>query len=171
MRRTFALAVVAAALLGISGSPEISHSKGRKEGVVVLWPRLVPQTDEREMRLLAQQLQERVTQQAVAGRGSAMVDTRPEPERVCPRGGCKATSVSVVIGHQAGGCAIAAVVGPPGEVPGALIPLVGTMDVPDPSLPFRVPPEERMMIREFVPCDRVMEQLDLGPLQATLGAE
>src|SRR5690606_37061594 len=99
-----------------------SHSKGRKGGVVVLWPRVVPHTDDRDLRLLADKLQERVTQQAIAARGSALVDTRPEPERVCPREGCRATSVSLVIGHQQGGCVVAAVVGPPGTEAQTLLP-------------------------------------------------
>ncbi|MCB9687080.1 MAG: hypothetical protein H6738_16930 [Alphaproteobacteria bacterium] len=169
--RIVVLALVASASLGAVGSDEISHSKGKPAGLVVLWPRVVPATDDPQIRRLAGALQDRVAQQAVSDRGSNLVDQRPEPERVCPRSGCRGTSVSLMLGHQAGGCVVVATVGPPGDEQQTMIPLAGRMDMPEPVVPFRSPPEERIVVREFVPCDQLLESLDTGPLWAAVGDE
>lgn len=165
------LVLAAAASLGAIGSDEISHSRGKAAGVVVLWPRVVPATDDPQIRKLAGMLQERITQQAVSQRGSNLVDQRPEPERVCPRAGCRGSSISLMLGHEAGGCVAVAVVGPPGDEQQTLIPLAGRMDIPEPVVAFRSPPEERVVVREFVPCDQLLDAIDTGPLWAAIGEE
>ncbi|MCA9492996.1 MAG: hypothetical protein KC621_23860 [Myxococcales bacterium] len=167
--RMVVLALAAAVSLGAAGSDEISRTRGKPSGIVVLWPRVVPATDDPQIRRLAAALQEGVARQAVEDRGSSLVDQRPEPERVCPRSGCRGTSVTLMLGHQAGGCVVVAAVGPPGDEQQTLVPLAGRMDLPEPVVPFRAAPEERVVVREFVPCDQLLQSLDTGPLWAAVG--
>ena len=153
-----------AAWAAVGQGEEVSQSRGKKDGVVVLWPRLVPASDDQAMRLAATGLQAAVAERAGALVTAERVDTRPEPERVCPREGCRAVSVSLLIGHQGGGCAVVALVGPPGPEAQRLVPLVGTIDLAGPGVSYRSAPEGHVVVREFVPCEQIREGLDLEPL-------
>jgi hypothetical protein len=161
-----------AAAVAVAGAPdgtEVSRSRGPREGVVVLYPRLVPETDDPVMRSLAASIQEQVTVSVRDAVGpTAKVDVRPAPERVCPKEGCRAASVGLVLGHDGGGCAVVAVIGPAGPVEQALVPLVGDVDLAEGSLAFRAAPEERMVVRELVPCSEVPARLDHAALEAAL---
>lgn len=140
---------------------EISRSRGRTDGVVVLWPRVVPATTDPVILALAQRLQRRLGEVAEEAVDPDRVDVRPAPERVCPSRGCKATSIGLLLGHQAGGCAALAIVGPPDGGMMRLVPIAGKFDVPDASLPFRVPPEDKVVVTEFVPCAQLEMSLDV----------
>jgi hypothetical protein len=75
-----------------------------------------------------------------------------------------------MLAHDGGGCAALAVVGPPGPVEQEVVPLAGEVAVADGALPFRAPPESRVVVHEFVPCSEIPDHLDLAPLAAALAA-
>jgi hypothetical protein len=170
--------VLAAALIGICGSAlaasgpgdEVSRSRGRGGGVVVLWPRIVPETEDPEVLDLAARLQRRVQEAVSAGVVPNRIDVRPAPERVCPMHGCRASSVGLLLGHQDGGCVAVAVVGPPGPEPQRLVPLAGRVQMDAAGLPFREAPEGRVVITEFVPCAELELGLDPAALGGLVGA-
>lgn len=143
-----------------AASPEVSSSRGKTDGVVVLWPRIVPETEDPVIIDLARQMQTRLEEAAVATVPENRVDKRPSPERVCPRSGCKATSLGILFGHQDGGCALLGIVGPPGTAPQRLVPLAGRFQMEDPYLPFRDPPEGDVIVAEFVPCAELAQHID-----------
>jgi hypothetical protein len=147
---------------------EISTSRGKKEGIVVLWPRSVPSNADPAMLELSRRLQERLAATATAVVGERLVDVRPAPERVCPQGGCKAASVGLMLGQRGGGCALVAVVSGPGVAPAQLLPLVGQVELFSPSGTFRQPPEQLVNVQEFVPCDQVLGELDLLGVDSAL---
>lgn len=156
----------AAAMPGVG--TEVSHARGKKDGVVVLWPRVVPETTDPLVNQVASSVQ-----QAVATTVSALVpaertSVRPSPERVCPRDGCRAVSVTVMVGHQAGGCAAVALIGPPGPEAQRLVPLAGAIDLAGAGVPYRDRPEDHLVVREFVPCAELTGQLDTETLQRAL---
>lgn len=148
--------------------PEISRSRGKKGGVVVLWPRVVPETQDAAVTALAGQLQQRLAVLAGDVVDPKKVDVRPPPERVCSQIGCKAASVSIMIGQRGGGCALVGVVSGPGTSPQQLIPLAGQLQLTGSSAPFRQPPEQLLNVSEFAPCDQVLEALDLSGVQSAL---
>lgn len=147
---------------------EISHSRGRPGGVVVLWPRVVPETDDAEVAALAARLQTRLQAAAIASVPAAKIDVRPQPERVCPRSGCRAVSVGLMLGHQDGGCAALAVVGPAGPEAQRLVPLAGKFQMSDASLLYRAAPEGKVVVSEFVPCAELEASLDNDALSRLL---
>ncbi|MEQ1503847.1 MAG: hypothetical protein ABMB14_16520 [Myxococcota bacterium] len=139
---------------------EISHSRGKANGVVVLWPRVVPETDDPAITDLAKRLQARIQAAAATTVIPARIDVRPAPERVCPLSGCRSTSVGVLLGHQDGGCAALAIVGPPGVESQRLVPLAGKFQMTDAALEFRAAPEGKVTVSEFVPCASLEQALD-----------
>lgn len=137
-------------------APEISRSKGLAGGVVLLWPRIVPASESAEKRRDAwfvQDVLEAAIKRAVPG---TIVDRRPEPERVCPRGGCKAVAVGALLAHEEAGCAVVATISPPGESEARLLLMAGRMDIKARAIPFREPPESYVTIWDFDRC------VDLG---------
>jgi hypothetical protein len=151
-----------------SDGAEISRSRGPRDGIVVLYPRVVPPTDDPVVAALATTLQERVAAAVRRAAPSAPVDVRPAPERVCPQSGCRGLSIGLMLGHDAGGCAALAVVGPPGPVDQGVVTLAGEVTVADGAVPFRTPPETRAVVHEFVPCSQIPDHLDLVALAAAL---
>ncbi len=99
------------------------------------------------------------------------VSQRPAPERVCPQLGCRSTSVGVMLAHHAGGCAAMVVIGGPGETARTLVPWAGGFRMPTDALPFRQPPEGRVVVEELVPCGELLERLQSAPVEAALQAE
>ncbi len=149
--------------------PEVSASRGRRDGVTVLWSRVVPATEDPTITAVALGVQEAAESAAAGFATPGRVDRRPAPERVCPREGCRSVSVSVWIGHQGGGCAAVAVIGPPGPTPQRLVPLAGAVDLAGPEIPYRERPEDHVVVREFVPCAGLRTALDLTALTRALG--
>lgn len=164
-----ALALVASDALAGGPGPEVSRSRGRKDGIVVLWPRIVPETDDATVVALAERLQVRLQQIAVTAAPPTRVDVRPSPERVCPLNGCRGTSVALMLGHQDGGCAALALVGPPGQQPLRLVPLAGRFSMDSAALDFRSPPEGKVVVSEFVPCAQLEQSLDGQALARLFG--
>jgi len=162
------IASIAAALAGGDGDA-ISRSRGSARGIVVLWPRVVPPTDDPVIRDLAARMQDRLYAAAAKVVPYRRVDVRPEPERVCPREGCRAPAVSVMIGHREGGCALVGLLQPPGELPAIPWVIGGEVDLVQP-LAFRDPPERALVIREFTPCAYVEAGYDEDALVDALRA-
>ena len=99
--------------LADSEADAVSRHRGKKGGVTVLWPRVVPQTDDAQILQLADALQGRLDAMAQASVDPKRVVVRPAPERVCPRSGCRSVSLGAVLGHQDGGCFAVGLVGLP----------------------------------------------------------
>jgi hypothetical protein len=152
---------------GTQNAPEITKSVGNAGGVVVLWPRIIPKTDDPKILDIATRVQARL--EKIAGKVSSDVDRRPAPERVCPKGeGCKARSLGAVLAVAERGCAVVAVVGAPGVEPVKLVPLAGGIKLSAETSPFREPPENLVTVQEFMPCETLLKELETN---ATLEGE
>lgn len=168
MRRVIAMLVGGSMLLGLSVAgaagndatklpPEISRSGGVEGGVVLLWPRVIPKSESPQTRQDAAFIQSQL--RAAIGRAlpGMPVDTRPEPERVCPQKGCTGLSVGAVLMHKESGCAVVATVSKPGPTEQRLISMAGAMSLSTNVVPFREAPESFVTIHDFDRC------VDLGP--------
>jgi len=141
--------------------PVVSRTRGKPGGWVVLWPRIVPESNDAQLIDLAKKLQQRLSTMATRTISDKKFSVRPHPERVCPQAGCKAVSISVMLGHQDGGCVAVAMLGDPGnEEYTSLIPWAGTVELRSTSIAFRQPPEDKLSVKEFVPCDELLNFLD-----------
>lgn len=141
-------------------SPEISQSIGHDKGFVVLWPRIVPRTGDPVAHGFAERLQKRLGVLANAVDAGASIDTRPEPERVCPKTGCAGVALGVVVTVKGEACAAAALISRPGPSPVQIVPWVGKMELKRAQTPFREPPESDIRITEFAICKTVFETMD-----------
>jgi hypothetical protein len=165
----FALAPLVLGAPGYSGdAPEISRSRGAAGGVVVLWTRVIPGSEDASLQGAAGAVQEALRAAAAQAAPGATVDVRPAPERVCPREGCKAVAVGAVLAHKDGGCVVVATVSAPGESAAKLIPLAGKVKLKADSAPFREPPESFVQVLDFASCADVAAQLDTSALAAAL---
>ena len=133
-------------------SSKISTTTGEEGGVIVLWPRIIPATQDPAVLLTARSVQARLAALARDRYPSRAIDVRPEPQRACPQAGCKATSLSAVIIHNHGSCVVVGLVAPPGRSPTTMIPWAGAVDLKQPTVPFRDYPESSLVIRDFLPC-------------------
>ncbi len=134
----------------------ISRSVGVEGGVVVLWPRIVlprgsglPDAHTRD---LGRALQKRVADLVRIAVPDKPLDVRPEPERVCPKAGCKAASVGVLFTRAGGGCAAIVTVSRPGTAPAKLLPWIGEVRLHAEQVGFREPPEKALGVRDYVRC-------------------
>jgi len=142
----------------------VSASRGQEGGVVVLWPRVIPSSDDAQLTQIARGLHKKLEAAARRALPTATdVDVRPEPERVCPQAGCKAVSVGVLLAHSnAQTCIAVAWVARPGTSPAKLIPWVGKVRKKMNQVPFREPIESGVAVTDFQRCSDVLEQADDG---------
>jgi hypothetical protein len=138
-------------------APEISRSAGAPGGVVVLWPRIVlarggPAKPDTDTIALARSMQRRLAALAKRARPDASIEVRPEPERVCPRKGCQAMSIGLLLTRAGAGCAAIALVSGPGTAPAELVPWAAEVRLSASSVPFREPPERAVGVTDYVPC-------------------
>ncbi len=149
-------------------APEISRSVGSAGGVVVLWPRIVQPSGspppDASLKKIAGDVQAELAR--IARKGGGQVDVRPEPERACPRSGCKATRIGALVTRADHGCAVVAIVGKPGASPAHLVPWAGRITLSAPEVPFRSPPEQVVRVGDYVSC----ESLDLSRHSADVEA-
>lgn len=150
----------------------VSTRRGKRGGVLVLWPRVVPETEDATMLLLASALQGRLDALADRVADPALRATRPAPERVCPaEGGCRAVSLGAVLGHHEGGCFAVGLVGAPDGGNVRLVPWAGQVSARGGrELPHRQPPEDVLVVKEFVPCGSLLDALDDARLEEVLRA-
>ena len=160
MSRGAALGLALSALLlawpalgGSRDAPEISRSVGVQGGVVVLWPRVIPATDAPVPRNAAWAVQRHLAQRVAEALPGRPVDIRPEPERVCPQAGCQGVAVGALVVHHNLGCAVVALVSRPGRSDQVLVPWAGDVQLKQPRVPFREPPESHITVRDFQRCD------------------
>lgn len=145
-------------------APEISRSLGTEGGAVVLWPRVVvPRSagkPDADAMAIAGKVQTRLASIAERVLGGRLVDVRPDPERVCPKQGCKAASLGVLFTKAGGGCAVIALVSPPGASPARLVTWSpGEVQLKQASVPFRSPPEAVIAVKDYAACDKLPETL------------
>lgn len=137
--------------------PKVSRSPGEPGGVVVLWPRVIPVDSTDLNRRLVQEVQTHLrvlVQRAAPGKP---IDVRPEPERVCRRAGCEATSVNVLFNRTGDGCAVIALVTPPGPVETTLVPWAGGAELTRTQIAFRDPPESYVAIKDLARCSELIQ--------------
>lgn len=139
-------------------SPEISRSVGDPNGIVILWPRIAPRTDDAAVQELAGLVQSRLRALA-SERYREQVDVRPAPERVCPRQGCRAPTLSAVVTVKGESCAVIATFAPAGTSATRLVPWVGGAEVKGGEVPFREPPESYATITDFAKCATLRKAL------------
>lgn len=138
--------------------PHISRSVGEEGGLIVFWPRIIPQTDDPKIHGYAKQLQQRLV--AIGSKKyEGKLDMRPEPERVCPQAGCRAATLGVLLTHRDGGCTATALIAKPGKSPTRLIPWAGVLQLKSEQVPFREYPETQLTIRDAVPCKDLLDAL------------
>jgi len=148
---------------GEADAPEISRSVGAEGGIVLLWPRIVGERSrgaqpDAETRALAGRLQARLGELVGRALPNRPVDVRPEPERVCPRGGCKGASVGVLLARAgSGGCAAVALVSGPGPTAARLVPWIGRIELTANVVPFRAPPESAIEVQDYVRCAKLLD--------------
>lgn len=136
-------------------APEISRSLGEAGGVLVLWPRV----KSTELSSAARQIQQRladIAQRALPGRP---IDIRPEPERVCPRIGCKAISIGAALVQNGEACAVVALVSQGGPSDQVLVPWVGDITLKSPVAAFREPPESQVQVKDYARCTTIIDGL------------
>lgn len=141
-------------------APEISRSAGSEGGIVVFWPRTVLPRGARpddDTRALARRLQARLADVVRRAAPNHPVDVRPEPERVCPRSGCKAASVGVLLARAGNGCAAVALVSGSGTAPAELVPWMGQIALDRTSVPFREPPEAGVRVQDYLKCSSLVD--------------
>ncbi len=140
-------------------APEISRSVGEKGGVVLFWPRVIPRSDDPAISKLAGELQGKLATLAQKAVPGARLDQRPEPERVCPRDGCAAMTVGVLLVHAQGGCTALGLVSGPGTAEQQIVPWAGVVKLAKERIPFRDHPESQVTIRDAVPCKDLLGKL------------
>jgi hypothetical protein len=119
---------------------------------VLLWPRIVPRAASPHLEAVAGDLQERLLTMLTRHYPRRAIDVRPSPERVCPRAGCLAPAVGLVLAARDEGCVAVLTVSDPGESAQRLVPWIGDVRMPL-SVPFREPPESALAIIDFAPCE------------------
>jgi len=105
-------------------------------------------------------VQKRLRQIAERVDANAPIDVRPAPQRTCPKKGCAGVAVGALVLWSGNGCAILALVSPPGQEPTSIIPWSGKVQLKKQSVGFRSPPEDQVTTEDMVPCDTITETLD-----------
>ena len=134
----------------------VSSSGGEQGGLVVFWPRVIPRSDDPEVRALAQDVQNELVELAKATFPDRAIDVRPEPERVCPRGGCDAATFGVLLVHKGSKCAAVALMSAGQTATNDLAVWAGEVTLKLDRVAFREYPENHVGISEYVPCDQLV---------------
>lgn len=141
---------------------QVSKSAGVAGGVTVLWPRIIPREivdENRDLAAALQQQMRRIVEKHLPGRP---LDFRPEPERVCPQGGCAGASVGLLLSRSGNGCLVLALVSRPGASPTKIVPWVGKVQLRTDTIGFREWPESQIVVSDFVPCNALLTTMDAG---------
>jgi hypothetical protein len=149
-------------------APEISRSIGEEGGVVVFWPRVLPKAQREPHKATAWALQGRLKALVDKTLPGKKVDVRPAPERVCPRAGCKAMTVGVLLYAREGGCVAVALVAGPGKGAQQLVPWGGEVKLKKAVVPFREPPESAITVKDFARCDEMLDTIEMAEREAAI---
>ena len=139
---------------------QISTSLGEPGGLLVFWPRIIPRDIVDQNHELAAALQRHtrtVVQRNLPGRS---LDVRPEPERVCPQGGCKAPSIGILLSRKQQGCLVLALISKPGESATKIVPWAGEVNLKADTVPFREYPETQITVADYIPCTALLSTMD-----------
>jgi len=134
----------------------VSKSRGVEDGLLLLYPRIIPSAETTAQRGPALALQARLGKLLADAYPERPLDVRPEGERVCIKTGCLAASVGVLIIVQDTQCVAVVSVTAPGVAEHALMPWAGTVSVAL-SVPFREPLESYVKIGDMVPCSQLAD--------------
>jgi hypothetical protein len=145
-------------------APEISRSAGVEGGAVVLWPRIVLPRDagkpDPETLQLAARAQSRLAELARKVLGRVTIDMRPEPERVCPKAGCKGISLGILFAKAGAGCSVMALVSAPGTSAQRIVPWSpGVVQLTRDSVGFREPAEAVVKVTDYGACGKLPDEL------------
>lgn len=159
-----AAAAQATAEAGSNDAPEISRSAGSEGGAVVLWPRIVLPRDAGKPDLdtlkLAARAQSRLAEIAKKVLGNVTIDMRPEPERVCPKTGCKGISLGLLFAKAGNGCSLMALVSAPGMSPQRIVPWSpGLVKLGADTVQFREPAEKVVKVSDYGACAKLPDDL------------
>ncbi len=132
----------------------VSTSAGEEGGVVVLFPRVMGIPGDEPATL--QQHMVEVAQRVFPDRP---IDVRPDPERVCPRRGCRGVSLGALLVVQNGQCATVGIIGGPGPTDLRLTRWSGRLILRTQTIPFREPPESYVTLQDASPCELLTEHL------------
>ena len=138
--------------------PRISTSGGEQGGVVVLWPRVVPEAEERQPD--AALVQRRLAALAHEAAEGSPVDTRPAPQRTCPRDGCEGAAIGAVLRHRGESCAVVVTVALPGPTPARLVPWAAEVELTNTVVQFREPPEAEVRVTDYLRCESLPAALE-----------
>jgi hypothetical protein len=151
----------------------VSRSGGEPGGLVIFWPRVIPRSDDPEVSALAGQVQNKLVELAREAFPERSIDVRPEPERVCPRGGCPAATFGVLLVHKDTKCAAVALMSAGETATNDLAVWAGDVRLKLERVAFREYPEDHVGISGYVPCDELVESMTakdediVGALRAT----
>ncbi len=163
----FACAVVCLLALALPASardaPEIARSSGTEGGVVVFWPRVIPRSETVRSRDLARAIQRRLIAFVNATLPERPADVRPEPERVCPKKGCRGATAGALLLRKASSCVVIGLFAGPGRAPTMMVPWVGEVRLKTNVVAFREPPESEVTVVDWALCAEVEAQLDTTP--------
>ncbi|MCB9568049.1 MAG: hypothetical protein H6710_12710 [Myxococcales bacterium] len=138
----------------------ISRSAGEPGGIVLFWPRIIPREIVDENRELGAALQRHVKSVVQRNMPGRSLDIRPEPERVCPKGGCKGATIGILLSRESQGCLVLALISRPGESPTRIVPWAGNVELKSNEVPFRAYPETQITVADYVPCTSLLSTMD-----------
>jgi hypothetical protein len=153
----------------------VSQSGGEPGGLVVFWPRVIPRSEAPEVSQLAGQVQAKLVELAEQTFPERSLDVRPEPERVCPRGGCPAATFGVLLVHKGEKCAAVALTSAGETATNDLAVWAGDVRLKLERVAFREYPENHVAISGYVPCDQLVQAMTdndeaiVAALRATAG--
>jgi hypothetical protein len=130
---------------------------GEPNELLILWPRIVPRDSVApSVAKIAQSHAASLARVTVSDRP---IDVRPAPERSCPRTGCEATTLGILLAGDDRGCIAVAMVTPPGVSETTLLPWGGQVLIKDIKIPFGQPPEAQIRIQSSAPCDTLVDTM------------
>jgi len=138
----------------------ISKSLGEPDGLLIFWPRIIPRDIVDQNHELAAALQRHTRTVVQRNLPARSLDIRPEPERVCPQGGCKAPSIGILLSRKQQGCLVLALISKPGESATKIVPWAGDVRLKADTVAFREYPETQITVADYVPCTSLLSKMD-----------
>lgn len=138
----------------------ISKSLGEPDGLLIFWPRIIPRDIVDQNHELAAALQRHTRTVVQRNLPARSLDIRPEPERVCPQGGCKAPSIGLLLSRKQQGCLVLALIAKPGESATKIVPWAGDVRLKADTVAFREYPEMQITVADYVPCTSLLSKMD-----------
>jgi hypothetical protein len=149
-------------------APHVTRVVGTPDGLVVLYPHVLPPSEDAEVVELASAMQRELIQVAREGSPKRGRYVRPKPESTCPSYGCNAPSLGALLLHDDGACALIGVIGSAGIDPKYLVPWVGHITVKSDEIPFEASIREQVTVHGMVPCNQVIGELEYRRRQVEL---